>query len=69
VNGTETGAFTLDPTTGTITFAAAPVSGAALTAGFQFDVPVRFDTDHLAINLAGFRAGEIPSIPLIEIRV
>lgn len=69
VNGVETNAFTLDPATGTVTFAAAPANGAVLTAGFQFDVPVRFDTDHLAINLAGFRAGEIPSIPLIEIRV
>jgi uncharacterized protein (TIGR02217 family) len=68
VNGIETAAFTLDPATGTVTFATAPANGAVLTAGFEFDVPVRFDTDHLAINLAGFRAGEIPSIPLIEIR-
>ena len=68
VGGVETGAFTLDPTTGVVTLAAAPAAGAAVTAGFEFDVPVRFDTDTLSINLAGFRTGEIPSIPLIEIR-
>lgn len=54
---------------GTITLAAAPASGAAITAGFEFDVPVRFDTDRLDINLAGFEAGDIPSIPIVEIRV
>jgi uncharacterized protein (TIGR02217 family) len=69
VGGVETTAFTLDTATGVVTFATAPASGAAITAGFEFDVPVRFDTDTLSINLAGFRAGEIPSIPLIEIRV
>lgn len=66
--GTETTAFTLDSTSGVIHFASAPPSGAVITAGFEFDVPVRFDTDTLSINLAGFAAGEIPTIPLIEIR-
>jgi uncharacterized protein (TIGR02217 family) len=61
--------FTLDIETGIITFTAGniPVNGAAVTAGFEFDVPVRFDTDRLEIDLASFDAGEIPSIPLIEI--
>ena len=68
VAGTETTAFTLDTTTGVVTFTTAPATGAAITAGFEFDVPVRFDTDSLPINLAGFRAGEIASIPLVEIR-
>jgi uncharacterized protein (TIGR02217 family) len=62
------GDFAVDPTTGRVTFEAAPDEGAALTAGFRFDVPVRFDTDHLAVNLAAFEAGEIPSIPIVEIR-
>lgn len=53
---------------GAIIFAAPPPSGTEITAGFEFDIPVRFDTDRLDINLAGFRAGEIPSIPLIEIK-
>ncbi|MGL5447074.1 MAG: DUF2460 domain-containing protein, partial [Rhabdaerophilum sp.] len=41
---------------------------ATVTAGFAFDVPVRFDTDFLEIDLSAFEAGAIPSIPLIEIR-
>ena len=69
VGGVETTAFTLDATTGVVTLTTAPANGAAVSAGFEFDVPVRFDADSLAINLAGFRAGEIPSIPLVEIRV
>jgi uncharacterized protein (TIGR02217 family) len=69
IGGIETSAFAVDNTTGVATFATAPASGTVLTAGFAFDVPVRFDTDSLSVNLANFRAGEIPSIPLVEIRV
>jgi uncharacterized protein (TIGR02217 family) len=69
VAGIEQTAFTVDGTTGLVTFATPPPAGAAIAAGFEFDVPVRFDTDSLSINLANFRAGDIPSIPLVEIRV
>ena len=69
VNGVETTSFTEDETTGLVTFAVAPPPGAAITAGFVFDCPARFDTDSLRINLAAFRAGDIPSIPLIEVLV
>ncbi|MEO0983269.1 MAG: DUF2460 domain-containing protein [Pseudomonadota bacterium] len=64
---TEGADFTLDAATGVVSFAAPPAAGADITAGFLFDTPVRFDTDELAINLAAFKAGEIPSIPLIEV--
>jgi uncharacterized protein (TIGR02217 family) len=67
VDGTETTAFTLDATTGQLTFDAAPANGATVTAGFQFDTPVRFDTDTLSVNISNFAAGEIPSIPIVEI--
>jgi uncharacterized protein (TIGR02217 family) len=60
-------AFNCDPATGLVTFTTAPPSGAVVTAGFSFDVPVRFDTDELDIDLTAFDAGEIPKIPLIEI--
>lgn len=53
---------------GEIIFAAPPAPGAAVTAGFLFDVPVRFAEDRLEVNRATFRAGEAPSVPLIEIR-
>jgi uncharacterized protein (TIGR02217 family) len=56
-----------DAATGLVTFVTAPAPGAAVTAGFEFDVPVRFDTDALSINLSDFAAGDIPSIPLVEI--
>jgi len=46
----------------------APGAGAAVTAGFLFDVPVRFDTDYLEVDLTAFAAGAIPKIPLIEIK-
>jgi uncharacterized protein (TIGR02217 family) len=64
-------AFTVDDTTGLVAFQPGhvPALGAAVTAGFTFDVPVRFDTDRLEINLQGFRHGAIPSIPIVEIRV
>jgi uncharacterized protein (TIGR02217 family) len=64
-------AFTVDTATGVVTFQPGhvPAAAAAITAGFEFDVPVRFDTDRLEINLHGFRHGAIPSIPIVEIRV
>ena len=65
----QTSSLTIDETTGLVTFDSPPAAGAAITAGFEFDVAVRFDTDQLAINLSHFAAGEIPSIPLVEILI
>ena len=61
--------FTVDAVTGLVTFppGSEPPAGAAVTAGFRFDVPVRFDIDRLDVNLTAFRAGQIPSVPLVEI--
>jgi uncharacterized protein (TIGR02217 family) len=68
VNGAAlTGGFSVDTTTGLVTFDTAPANHAVLTAGFLFDTPVRFDTDTLSVNLASFAAGEMTSIPLAEI--
>ncbi|MEM6738988.1 MAG: DUF2460 domain-containing protein [Pseudomonadota bacterium] len=61
--------WTLDAATGTVTFAIAPVAGAPVTAGCEFDVPVRFDTDRLDISYSAFAAGDVPSVPVVEIRV
>lgn len=60
-------AFACDPATGLVTFAVAPAVGLAITAGYAFDVPVRFDIDRLEVDLAAFTAGSIPRIPLIEL--
>jgi uncharacterized protein (TIGR02217 family) len=62
-------AFTCDPATGIVVFPTAPAAGVAITAGFEFDVPVRFDTDELDIDLSAFEAGAVPRIPLVEIVV
>lgn len=62
--------FDLDATTGILAFRPTkiPSTGATVTAGFAFDVPVRFDTDFLEVDMSAFEAGAIPSIPLVEIR-
>src|ERR1700753_490196 len=65
----QTTGITIDPTTGLISVASAPATGVAITAGYAFDCAARFDTDQLAINLASFAAGEIPSIPIVEVLV
>lgn len=64
-------AFACDAATGIVTFAAGhiPAAGTAVTAGYGFDVPVRFDTDYLEVDLSAFAAGAIPKIPVVEIRV
>ena len=63
-------AFTCDTATGIVTFLPGhvPAIGEAVTAGFLFDVPVRFDTDYLEVDLSAFAAGAIPKIPLLEIK-
>lgn len=68
VAGAElTSGWTVDVTSGLVTFATAPASGAMVTAGFLFDVPVRFDSDRLDVELTSFDGAEVPSIPLVEI--
>ncbi len=62
--------FTLDAASGRVTFVPGkiPASGVAVRAGYEFDVPVRFDADRIDVDLAQFQAGRIPSIPLGEIK-
>ncbi len=61
--------YSLDLTRGEVTFFHPPGMGAPLSAGFEFDVPVRFDADRIAASSGGFAAGEIPSVPVVEVRV
>ncbi|MFP5075726.1 TIGR02217 family protein [Rhizobium sp. YIM 134829] len=62
--------YTVDTVAGAVEFLPAfkPAAGAVVTAGYEFDVPVRFDTDRIEVDLAAFRAGRIPTIPLVEIK-
>jgi uncharacterized protein (TIGR02217 family) len=61
--------YSLDESTGIVTFKAAhlPAEGAAVTAGYEFDVPVRFDVAQIEINLSHFQAGHVPHVALVEI--
>jgi uncharacterized protein (TIGR02217 family) len=63
------GVWSADTASGVVTFGTAPADGVVVTAGFAFDVPVRFDTDRLDVNLTNFAAGDVPAIPLVEIRL
>ena len=61
--------FSVDHSTGVIAFSEAPLAGLDITAGFEFDVPVRFDTDQILTSVASFHAGQVPSVPIVEVRV
>lgn len=63
----QPGGWSLQPF-GVVEFDVPPRSGAKVSAGFWFDVPVRFAEDHLDVSGVSFRAGEAPSVPLIEVR-
>ncbi len=67
VNGIASSAWTLGAG-GNIHFTTAPASGAAISAGFLFDVPVRFAEDSLTVDANTFLAGDVASVPLIEVR-
>ncbi|SOE17464.1 uncharacterized protein (TIGR02217 family) [Hoeflea halophila] len=64
------GDFTVDHVTGHVTFGpgSVPGPGAIVTAGYEFDIPVRFDTDRIEVSLAAFKAGSVPSVPLLEMK-
>ena len=69
VNGIQkSSGFSIDVTTGLVTFASAPASGQSITAGFQFDVPVRFDNDQLALTTENYSMYKA-DVPIVEIRI
>ncbi|WP_411352758.1 TIGR02217 family protein [Leisingera aquaemixtae] len=61
--------YELDTATGLITLAHPPEKGLSIRAGFEFDVPVRFDTGSIQTSVASFQAGEAPAVPVVEVRV
>lgn len=67
VDGVETAAWSLEPG-GEVVLDVPPAAGAVVSAGFVFDVPVRFAEDRIEVNRATFAAGEAPSVPLVELR-
>jgi uncharacterized protein (TIGR02217 family) len=69
VAGVVTTAFTVDTASGVVNFTSPPANGAAVTAGFEFDTPVRFDADRIDVTLEGFDAGRVVAVPLVEVRI
>lgn len=61
--------WVMDAATGLVTFEVAPEAGVEITAGYEFDVPVRFDTDQIRTSVASFKAGDVPVVPVIEVRL
>ncbi len=61
--------YAIDNSTGVVSFGNAPASGAVIAAGFEFDVPVRFDNDAILVSMETFQAGQVPDVPVVELRV
>lgn len=69
VEQTSPSQVTVDSVTGLVTFNLPPAQNKIVTAGCEFDVPVRFDTDRISASIASFEAGDIPAVPVIEVRL
>ncbi|SMX36706.1 DUF2460 domain-containing protein [Maliponia aquimaris] len=65
----EGAGFAVDPATGVVTLDVAPGIGVEVRAGFVYDVPVRFDTDRIHVSAGSFNAGQVPDVPVVEVRV
>lgn len=61
--------FSVNAETGEVSFTLPPELGTRVSAGFEFDVPVRFDADTVQTSVASFQAGDVPSVPIVEIRL
>jgi uncharacterized protein (TIGR02217 family) len=60
--------WTVNTTTGVVTFSVAPGVGIAITASFEFDIPARFDIDQLRVTIQGYDAFIADSVNIVEIR-
>lgn len=63
-----TSGVSVDGATGLVTLSSAPAGGAVVKADFEFDVPVRFDTDQLSASLEAYGVRSWLDIPLVEVR-
>lgn len=64
----ESSGVNVDTETGLVTFDVAPALGAVIYADFEFDIPVRFDTDHIPVQFATYEA-RAATVPILEIKV
>lgn len=63
VEGTD---YIVEYDTGLIYFGFAPSNP---TAGFEYDVPVRFEAEDLEVNVALFDVGSVPAVNMVEVRI
>jgi len=69
-DGVETtSGWSIDTTTGLVTFTTAPAVGVQVTADFAFDVPVRFDSDQMDVTIETYQLGTWGQIPVVELRL
>jgi uncharacterized protein (TIGR02217 family) len=67
--------WTVDTTTGIVTFAAAPAAGEVISVSCEFDIPVRFDIDELPNRFDAYRSTDdevvyyLPPLPIVEERL
>ncbi len=64
----ETEKYSVNYSTGEITFTKPPAKGTIITASFEFDVPVRFDTDYLNASIDNYGSNSWSNIPLVEVK-
>jgi len=61
--------WSVDETTGILTFDSAPATDADIAVACEFDVPVRFDTDLMQAAIPGPDIHHWQSVKLVEIRI
>ena len=65
----QSSGWSVNTTTGIVTFTTPPANGLAVTAGFEFDIPCRFEDDFMEQALRAVTANEIPRIMIHEVRL
>lgn len=65
----QSSGYSVDGSSGILSFTNAPGSGVIITADFEFDVPVRFGTDQLSATLENYGVRSWQDIPLVEVRI
>lgn len=60
--------WSVDLSTGVVTFTSPPANGVAVQAGFEFDCEVRFESDDLGADIVHDTLGSVPDVTLLEVR-
>ncbi|WP_255585977.1 DUF2460 domain-containing protein [Wolbachia endosymbiont of Mansonella ozzardi] len=69
LDGIEIEKYSVNCSTGEIMFTIPPAKGAIITASFEFNVPVRFDTDYLSVSIDNYSSSSSNNILLVEVKL